>query len=179
MRKTVLVVALTMVFAEAVFAALPAKNAFAIKLVAPELATWPRMKATDFGCMLEKRFGIQDPRYGCSADFDRMDWGDACLGATTNYNVGPELPPSVAKSLPSPISAVELEWEHGELQHLSVEFDRKVSAREVEALFGLRLGDPKPDNLMSVDLQDCALEKSCLTLQGFDHMGAADFECGT
>lgn len=179
MRKTVLIAVLTIACADVVFAALPAKNPFIIKLVPPELATWPRMKATDFGCMLEKRFGIQDKTYGCAADFDRMDWGDACLGATTNYNVGPALPLSVAKSLPSPISEVDLEWEHGELQDLSVTFDRKVSAREVEAMFGLRIDGPKPENVMSVDLQDCAQGKSCLTLQGFDHMGAADFECGT
>lgn len=179
MRKTVLIVALMMVSAEAVFAALPGKGAFFVKLVPPELATWPRMKATDFGCMLEKRFGIRDPQFGCAADFDRMDWGDACLGAAGNYHVGPELPPSVAKSLPSPISAVQLEWEHGELQHLSVEFDRKVSEREVEALFGLRIDGPKPENLMSADLRDCAPGKSCLMLQGFEHMGAADLDCGT
>lgn len=137
------------------------------------------MKATDFGCMLEKRFGIQDKTYGCAADFDRMDWGDVCHAGTTNYNVGPELPLSVAKSLPSPIDAVELEWGHGQLHYLSVRFDRKVSEREVEAMFGLRIDGPKPENLMSADLQDCALGKSCLTLQAFEHLGAADLDCGT
>jgi hypothetical protein len=165
--------------ADLVFAAPPSKNPFVIKLIPPELATWPRMTATDFGCMLEKRFGIQDKQYGCAADFDRMDWGDACLGATTNYNVGPELPLSVSKSLPSPISEVDLEWSHGQLEYLSVVFDRKVSEREVEAMFGLRIDGPKPENLISVDLQDCALGKSCLLLQGLEHLGAADLDCGT
>lgn len=149
------------------------------RLLAPELVTWSRMKATDFGCMLEQRFGVQDKRFGCAADFDRIDWGDACQG-DGNYNVGPELPSRVAKTLPAPIKAVDIEWEHGQIQSLFVRFDRSMSEREVESLLGVRLDGPRPDNVMTIGVQECSEGLPCPTtlgIIGFDHMGGADLEC--
>jgi len=153
-----------------------ATDASTAELSPSDLATWPRMRATDFGCMLEKRFGTRDARFNCASDFDRMNWGDACRDVD-HYYAGPALPPAIAKTLPSPIESIDIAWEQGRMQNVSITFDRKVSEGDVEALLGLRIDGPMPDNIGSADIQDCATGKSCLVLQGFDHQGAGDLDC--
>jgi len=177
-RKWIFITALTLASANAAWAKPPAEPAVAGKLTPSELATWPRMRATDFGCMLEKRFGVRDKRYGCGVDFERIDWGDGCSGE--NYNAGPELPLRVAGTLPAPITSVSINWEHGEMQSVFVDFDRTLSEGDIDALLGLHIDGPMPDNIMSAGIQECLGATPCkttLSMQGFEHMGAADLEC--
>ncbi|WP_157476349.1 hypothetical protein [Lysobacter sp. Root690] len=173
-------VAVSMLVSGHAFAAAPsASQAAGARLAPTELTTWPRMRATDFGCMLEKRFGVQDKKFGCAADFDRIDWGDGCDGGG-NYHAGPELPARVAKTLPAPIKSVEIVWEHGEAQYVSIDFDPGTSKHEIEVLMGLGAGKQRPANVMDVSITECAGDNNCtpnLFMLGFDHMGAGDLEC--
>lgn len=178
MGKSILIAATMLVCANTVVAATPTAKAPAAKTLQPsELAGWPRMRATDFGCMLEKRFGADAGRFGCAADYDRIVWSDGCAGGE-NYNVGPELPVRVAKTLPAPVESVSLDWEHGDLRSVTVYFDRKLGNAEIEKTFGVRIDGSNRDNLMSVSVDECATGKTCLSLDGFEHIGGADLEEG-
>lgn len=165
MRKWKFLAISIIVSANAIGATPPRAPPSGNKLVPSELATWPRMRATDFGCMLEKRFGVRDNRYGCSAKFERIDWGDVCEGV--KFHSGPELPPRVASTLPSLIEGVTVEWQRGEVRNVWVRFTRKVSQAEANALFG---GAGKFN-------EQCSINKSCISFRGAEYQGAADFEC--
>ncbi|MGH8082993.1 MAG: hypothetical protein ACREP7_20615 [Lysobacter sp.] len=96
MGKWIFVVVSMLVSANVVAATSPAKPPSGAKLTPSELTTWPRMRATDFGCMLEKRFGVHDKQFGCAADYDRIDWGDGC-DSGGNYHAGPKLPSALPR----------------------------------------------------------------------------------
>jgi hypothetical protein len=180
MHKWIFVAVSMLVSGNAFAAASSASPVAGARLAPAELATWPRMRATDFGCMLEKRFGMQDQKFGCAADFDRIDWGDGCH-ADGNYYAGPELPARVAKTLPAPIKSVDMAWEHGEAQYVRIEFDPGTSKREIEVLMGLD-AERRPANVMNLTITECTNDKNCtpnLFMLGFDHMGPGDFECDT
>ncbi len=49
---------------------------------------------------------------------------------------------------------------------------------KLKKLFSLALAGPLPKNVMSASLQKCSKNASCLSLQGFDHMGSGDMDCG-
>ncbi|MBW8808863.1 MAG: hypothetical protein JF591_08495 [Lysobacter sp.] len=179
MHKWIFVAVSMLVAGNAFAAASSASQAAGAGLAPTELTTWPRMRATDFGCMLEKRFGVQDKKFGCAADFDRIDWGDGCDGGG-NYHAGPELPARVAKTLPAPIKSVETVWEHGEAQYVSIDFDPGTSKHAIEVLMGLDAGERRPANVMNVSITECPGDTNCtpnLLMLGFDHMGAGDLEC--
>jgi hypothetical protein len=38
-------------------------------------------------------------------------------------------------------------------------------------------GQPLPENIQSAKVEACSKATTCLTLTGFDHMGAGDVEC--
>ncbi len=134
------------------------------------------MNAYDFGCLLETKFGLKDPVFNCSQDSRSRDWGDPCRNTEAYYS-GPEIPDTVGPSIHPKIKSLRLSWEHGELQDLGIVFNGVVTASEIEKVFGLRLGEKLPANIMHADLQECGKGTSCLSLTGFDHAGAGDVDC--
>lgn len=123
-------------------------------------SAWPRMKAVHFGCMLQDAGARVDRRWQCGA-------------APTTDNAGPEFPSSLLGKLPTQVKEVDLSWEHGELQAvtlvipLSGGIDQAAARRVFEV-------DRPPQNVMYADVQDCARDAYCVVLQGFDHQGAGD-----
>jgi hypothetical protein len=145
-------------------------------LKSSELLAWPRMNVSDFGCLLETKFGLKDPVFNCSQDFHSRDWGDPCRNTEAYYS-GPEIPDTVGPSIHPKIKSLRLSWEHGRLQDLGIVFNGVVTSSEIEELFGLELGKKLPANIISADLQECGKGTSCLSLTGFDHVGAGDVDC--
>ncbi|KAF1054206.1 MAG: hypothetical protein GAK43_01003 [Stenotrophomonas maltophilia] len=153
-------------------------TAAATPLRPSELLDWPRQNLADFACQLEQRTGQVDATFSCARSKQLSDWGDACH-PTDLSDAGPQLPAALARQLDPRISEVQLEWEYGRLQSVSVTFARIVTPAQVKAIFpGLNLdsANQRP-NLSSASLQECATNQSCLYLEGFEHMGGADVEC--
>jgi hypothetical protein len=138
------------------------------------LLSWPRMRADRFGCMLEKSFGHRDAKFNCGLTA-YQNHGDPCR-RVAEYVEGPSFPDSLAAKIDPEVRHVELSWEHGELQSVSFQFNKKVS--EAEAKSRLRVAAKLPVNVESVDFQACSKQGPCLTLTGFDHQGAGDVDCG-
>lgn len=143
-----------------------------------DLVAWPRMSVADFACQLEQRTGHVDAQFNCATSKTLSNWGDACHDTDLSY-AGPQLPEALVRQLNPRISAVDLDWEYGRLQSVNVTFDRIMTADEVADIFPeVNLEDPSSrENLSNASLQDCAEDASCLYLEGFEHLGAADVEC--
>jgi hypothetical protein len=146
-------------------------------ITANDLLSWPRMEASEFGCMLEKKLHFKDKNFNCANVSVKHNWGDPCKDTNAYYS-GPVLPENFGKEIDSSIHRVQLAWEHGQLQHMTVEFNKVVTKKEVERIFGFKLSRPYPKNVQSVDLKKCSKNASCLSLEGFDHMGAGEWDCG-
>ncbi|MFR0689697.1 hypothetical protein ACLUTX_09885 [Enterobacterales bacterium AE_CKDN230030158-1A_HGKHYDSX7] len=152
--------------------------ALAVPFTTADLVTWPRLGVADFACQLEQRTGKADAPFSCAASRKLNNWGDACHDTDLSY-AGPQLPEALVRQLNPHITAVDLDWEYGRLQSVNVTFDRIMTEEEVADIFPeVNLDDPSSQgNLSNASLQDCAADASCLYLEGFEHLGAADVEC--
>jgi hypothetical protein len=145
-------------------------------LVKTDPLTWTRALVDRFGCFLEKQFGSRDARFNCGLK-NYVNKGDPCE-KTDVYNEGPGFPAAKAATINPLVRSVDLSWEHGELQQVALTLTKKMPADEVRKIFALpKKNDERRDNVMSVDVQDCGKNATCVVIQGFDHVGAGD-ACG-
>lgn len=166
-----------------------------------DIRTWPRMSSPAFGCTLEKTFDYRDKRFNCALKRYR-NTGDAC-GNTRAYYEGPAFPDRLAPRVHPLATKVELDWEHGDLQMVTVTLKGTWNEADVRKAFGLPRAEGRklteaelrrqPDNLTDTSVQypaspldeslakrpsDPARGTTAVMLYGFDHMGAGDAGCG-
>ncbi|QOH40163.1 hypothetical protein C7S14_3115 [Burkholderia cepacia] len=166
-----------------------------------DVRAWPRMTSPKFGCYVETTFGYRDKRFNCALKKYR-NTGDAC-GNTKAYYEGPVFPDRLAASVHPLATKVELDWEHGDLQMVTVTLKGTWNESDVRKAFGLPRAEARqltdaelrsaPGNLMDTSVQypssplDESLAKrpsnpargtTAVMLYGFDHMGAGDAGCG-
>ncbi|HDR9764687.1 TPA: hypothetical protein QDC27_000168 [Burkholderia cepacia ATCC 25416] len=166
-----------------------------------DVRAWPRMTSPKFGCYVETTFGYRDKRFNCALKKYR-NTGDAC-GNTKAYYEGPVFPDRLAASVHPLATKVELDWEHGDLQMVTVTLKGTWNEADVRKAFGLPRAEARqltdaelrlaPGNLMDTSVQypssplDESLAKrpsnpargtTAVMLYGFDHMGAGDADCG-
>lgn len=138
--------------------------------------SWPRMRADRFGCFLERELNVRDKRFNCSTK-GYENKGDPCK-ETEAYSEGPAVPDSVLGKLDPDLTTLELSWEHGELQAATLTFDGVLTKAEAYQRVGLPpAGQPLPENVQAAKVEACSKATTCLTLTGFDHMGAGDVDC--
>lgn len=130
--------------------------------------TWTRADPATFGCFLEKSFGLVDARFGCKP---KKVKGKAAAPAD---DAGPVFPAAAASQVNPLISQIDLAWENGSLQAVTLSLTKKMTPAEAKAAFHLPDQAHQPPNVMSIDVQDCSQKASCLLIQGFDHQGAGD-----
>lgn len=166
-----------------------------------DVRAWPRMTSPTFGCYVETTFGYRDKSFNCALKKYR-NTGDACKN-TTAYYEGPAFPDRLAASVHPLATKVELDWEQGRLQMVTVTLKGTWNEADVRKAFGLPRAEgsklteaelrSEPGNLMdtSVQYSSSALDESlakrasnpargttAVMLYGFDHMGGGDVDCG-
>ncbi|VWB33108.1 hypothetical protein BLA14095_01307 [Burkholderia lata] len=166
-----------------------------------DVRAWPRTTSPTFGCYVETTFGYRDKRFNCALKKYR-NTGDACKN-TKAYYEGPVFPDRLAASVHPLATKVELDWEHGDLQMVTITLKGTWNEADVRRAFGLPRAEGRklteaelrsvPDNLMDTSVQypsdplDESLAKrpsnaargtTAVMLYGFDHMGAGDVDCG-
>ncbi|HGL6715524.1 hypothetical protein NTJ56_27005 [Burkholderia contaminans] len=166
-----------------------------------DVRAWPRMTSPTFGCYVETTFGYRDKRFNCALKKYR-NTGDACKN-TKAYYEGPAFPDRLAASVHPLATKVELDWEQGRLQMVTVTLKGTWNEADVRKAFGLPRAEGSklteaelrsgPGNLMDTSVQypSSALDESlakrasnpargttAVMLYGFDHMGGGDVDCG-
>jgi hypothetical protein len=121
--------------------------------------------------MLE-RHGQRDPAFNCTSP--KAPTGDPCRD-TDSYDRGPKFPEALVAKVSPTIAAIQVEWEHGDLQSLALHFKPEVTREAIERAFAVAAGPERHSNVMSADIQGGS--SLLLQMQGFDHMGAGDVEC--
>lgn len=164
----------------------------AAELQAPNLnvLAWPRMSSGELGCYLEQTLGHRDPRFNCALSHYQAPT-DPCHD-TDRYDEGPAFPPRLASRVHPLATDVELTWEHGQLQQLTLTLKGTLDAAQVRRAFGLpdtegsaTPEDGLPENIMSAQIESSPASlpgegsqgSTSITLTGFEHMGAGDVEC--
>ncbi|EMN5128184.1 MULTISPECIES: hypothetical protein [Burkholderia] len=165
-----------------------------------DVRAWPRMTSPTFGCYVETTFGYRDKRFNCALKKYR-NTGDACKN-TKAYYEGPAFPDRLAASVHPLATKVELDWEQGRLQMVTVTLKGTWNEADVRKAFGLPRAEgsklteaelrAEPGNLMDTSVQypssplDESLAKrssnpargtTAVMLYGFDHMGGGDVDC--
>lgn len=148
------------------------------------LLTWMRKSPVEIGCMLETEFSYKDPVFNCDYK-DYVNKGDP-IKNTTEYYEGIKFPDRLVSKIDLSVETLELEFEHGNLREISIQFKDSMLKSEIAKLFEL----PKersefPDNLTDIGYGENipASNKPVnlnytrwLTIEGFDHMGAGEME---
>lgn len=137
------------------------------KLVKNDFTTWLGADARQFGCFLDKEFQYKDKKFNCGLTTYK-NYGDPCR-RVEEYVEGPQFPQDKVQLVDRRIKALELTWEHGELQELDVTLNGKFSENGLRKIFNLSKG---------ASVQDCSAKDTCIVLIGFDHVGAGEVECG-
>ncbi len=144
-----------------------------------DILTWSTMDPVQFGCYVEKTFGVRDARFNCGAK-PYVASGDPCTAGDA-YDEGPAFPEAAAAKIHPEIKSVDLSWERGALQQISVDFKRKLKRKEIARILSLPENFEVPQQKLKfirIYIQQCSSDGTCLGIQMFDHMGAADVDCG-
>jgi len=177
-----------------------ANQALGADLAPPDInvLAWPRMSSSEFGCYMEKTLGHRDKRFNCALK-GYENQGDPCNNPDA-YEEGPDFPASLAARIHPLATQVQLNWEHGELQQVTIMLKGILNEVEVRKAFklpateGCKLSETErrslPANIMDTNVQfetinsslgknpaDSSQGLTSVVLTGFDHMGAGDVDC--
>lgn len=130
-----------------------------------EVVPWLRAKADTFGCFLEGRFGYRDPKFNCKLQ-NYVNRSTACEGSE-QFGEGPAFPQAHVQDVNPIIRKIDLAWERGELQAISLELNAKYSNAQVEKLLHLPSTGHYPKNLSRIAMTTCLNNATCLILEGF------------
>jgi hypothetical protein len=143
-----------------------------------DLVGWSRMPSPAFGCRLETAFGHRDPKFNCGLT-DYKPATTPCV-AGVDYMEGPALPSSLAPRVHPRATQVDIEFEHGALRSVLVVLQGTFTREQVIRALGLADDGKLPENIISVSVEPSTTAGSPTTqvsIQGFEHMGAADVDC--
>jgi hypothetical protein len=167
---------------------LPVSQASSTDLAPPsvDVMTWPRMSVGDFGCYMEKTLGYRDKRFNCALK-GYKNQGDACTNPRAYYE-GPAFPKALVAKVHPLATDVELDWERGELQQVTITLKGAFSEQDARKAFKLPVGSAYdmeaahmhatlPENVEDTDVQFPGRELTAVIITGFDHMGAGDVDC--
>jgi hypothetical protein len=76
------------------------------------------------------------------------------------------------------VSEIHLAWEHGDLQEVQVTLTRRLSEPEARKALALPQGRKLPAHVTLISIQQCSKKATCILVQGFDHIGAGEVDCG-
>jgi len=148
------------------------------------LLTWMRKSPVGIGCILETEFSYKDPVFNCDYK-DYVNKGDP-IKNTTEYYEGIKFPDSLVSKIDLSVETLELEFEHGNLREISIQFKDSILKSKISEIFELPTKRSKfPDNITDIGYGEniSASNKPVnlnytrwLTIEGFDHMGAVEME---
>ncbi len=142
-----------------------------------DLLTWPRVSSVEFGCFLERQLGHKDRQFHCARRAPVRP-GDPCKSPKL-YAAGPGFPAAKVGQIHPDVTAIDLSWERGALQQVTLTLATKMTDRAARERLRLpAAGDPLPQNVQRIDVEECSAHASCVTLTGFEHLGAGDLDCG-
>src|SRR5690606_16040310 len=149
------------------------------------LITLLRKTPPEIGCILESKLKYKDSIYNCS-NKNYVNPGNPC-GSDNQYYKGIKIPDSIARKIHSKFKSIELSFEHGNLQELSIVF--KDSLRKTDILNTFKLPKEKtefPENIINISYGENVFSKMkpldtlytrWLSITGFDHIGAGELDC--
>lgn len=144
--------------------------------------SWPRAGVDRFGCMLERGFDSRDQHFNCALR-NYVNRGHVC-SAPEAYYEGPEFPADKAETVMPQFAGITVAYERGQVQSVTIVLKQRQTQTAIRALLGLPPPRARlPVNIASVDIQGCRPEGAgqvcnVVLLQGFDHTGAGDVDCG-
>lgn len=101
-----------------------------------DITSWPRMPAQEFGCYPEKTFGYQDKRINSSLKHYKN--GSNVCNHAGEYCEGPAFPDRLATRVHPLAESIELSWEHGDLQRVSLTLKGTWNEKELRGTFACR-----------------------------------------
>lgn len=147
-----------------------------------DVLSWPRAPVDRFGCMLERHFDSRDARFNCALR-GYVNRATACTPGESYYE-GPAFPAGKAGMVEPQLDRIELAHEGGRVQAVTLVLKQRQTRTAIGALFGLpQQGQSLPSNISLIDIQGCRPDGAgsvcnVVLIEGFDHIGAADADCG-
>ncbi|TRZ71182.1 MAG: WG repeat-containing protein [Bacteroidetes bacterium] len=146
------------------------------------LLTWMRKSPVEIGCMLESEFSFKDPVFNCDYK-GYINKGDP-IKNNVEYYEGITFPLSLVPKIHPSIKILNLEFEHGNLREIFIEFKDSLLKSKIAEIFDLPTERTSfPDNIIDIGYGEniSASNKPIdpkftkwLIIYGFDHIGAGE-----
>ena len=153
-------------------------------LVKHPLISLLRKTPVEIGCMLQTVFNYRDSVFNCD-NRNYVNKGDPCK-KTVEYYEGIKISDELAQKIDPSFKKIELFFEHGSLQHMTVTFWDSVLITKIRETFNLPLKGSYPQNIIDIDYGENTFSADkpvnenytrLFSITGFDHIGAGDADC--
>lgn len=143
--------------------------------VAPHaLVALLRADLPSFGCWLEKGFAYRDERFNCSTRH-YTNLGDPC-DRLEEYYEKIDFPEALCRHIHPDIRDIDVQFEHGVLQELTVVFSKPIPRTAIDKMLGLQ-SDRMPSNVVFIEYYELQGMSERVTIIGFEASGGIDVEC--
>lgn len=85
---------------------------------------------------MEKTFQHKDRKFNCTSKTPILE-GDPCVHVDAYYAKGPAFPRKLLAKIDKDLDGIEIEWEHGDMISLSLDFKAPLSICEVVRRYAL------------------------------------------
>ncbi len=142
---------------------------------------WPRMGASEMGCLFEKQLKAKNPLFN-GQKLPRKTQGDPCHDPTAYY-AGPEFPAKKGYWLHPLITQVGIFYEGDRVQSVTLHFKHPMPISTLKRIVQIPQNPEQlPENVMTVDYQQGGQHTrsgyaNTVALFGFEHQGAGDVDC--
>jgi hypothetical protein len=154
-------------------------------LIKYPLLSWAGKSPVEIGCMLETEFSFKDSVFNCAYK-NYINKGDPCK-KTKEYYEGINFPEHLVAKVHPSVKEMDLKFEHGQLQEITITFKDSLLKDKIRQLFNLPAKkDSLPANVMSIGYGENVYSKDkpsnpkytrWLSITCFEHMGAGDVDC--
>ena len=128
---------------------------------------WSDKNPVQLGCEFAKKYGYKHAKFNCKTK-DYKNEGDPC-DKTKLYYEGPQFPSTQKAKIHPDLKAIQLFWEHGQLQSIDISLHKEHSFAELQKTFPKLTADQikMGENPKTTDF----------TVKFFEHVGAEQVKC--
>lgn len=143
--------------------------------------SWPRMAVDKFGCLLERELGYRDAKFNCALG-GYANAGSACANVEA-YFEGPVFPISRVGRISPMLSSVEIAYQGGQVRAITLLLKERLGEAQIRQHLRLPASDALPTHISAIRYDGCRPDsggQACnlVLIEGFDHKGAEDADCG-
>lgn len=144
-------------------------------------ASWPRMPVDKFGCLMERELGYRDAKFNCALG-GYANAGTPCANVEA-YFEGPAFPVNRVARIAPALASIEIAYQAGQVRAVTLVLKERLGEAQIRQQLRLPAADALPTHIVALRFDGCRAGGdgqicNLVLIEGFDHQGAGDVDCG-